>query len=66
MKETWSSMKSAINRRSFVKNGVTMAGAATLGTGLLAGAPSLMLIVAERPPTPAASRIPKRAGRARS
>src|SRR5581483_4901055 len=42
MKETWSSMKSAINRRSFVKNGVTMAGAATLGTGLLAGAPSLL------------------------
>ena len=42
MKETWSSMKSAINLRSFVKNGVTIAGAATLGTGLLAGAPSLL------------------------
>ncbi len=35
MEETWSSMKAAINRRSFVKNGLTAAGIATAGVGLL-------------------------------
>jgi len=37
----WSNMKTAINRRSFMKNGLTAAGVATVGTGLLADAPSL-------------------------
>jgi hypothetical protein len=36
MQEVWSSMKSAINRRSFVKNGLTAAGVATVGAALLA------------------------------
>src|SRR5450631_3481880 len=35
MEETWSSMKTAINRRSFVKNGLTAASIATAGVGLL-------------------------------
>ncbi len=35
MKEIWSSMKTEINRRSFVRNGVTAAGIATVGAGLL-------------------------------
>jgi hypothetical protein len=42
MENMWSSMKTAINRRSFVKNGLTAAGAATVGAGLLAnGSPAL-------------------------
>jgi len=32
----WTSMKSATNRRSFVKNGLSVAGVATVGAGLLA------------------------------
>ena len=36
MDNMWSSMKTEINRRSFVKNGLTAAGAATAGVGLLA------------------------------
>jgi len=42
MEPVWSSMKSAINRRSFVKNGLTAAGVATAGTGLLAGTSPLL------------------------
>lgn len=41
MNDVWTSMKSAINRRSFMKGGITAAGAATLGTGLLANATSV-------------------------
>jgi hypothetical protein len=42
MESMWSSMKTAINRRSFVKNGLTAAGAATVGAGLFAnGSPAL-------------------------
>jgi len=41
MQHMWSNMKTAINRRSFMKNGLTAAGVATVGTGLLADAPSL-------------------------
>ena len=37
MHNTWSSMKGAINRRSYVKNGITAAGVAPVGSGLLAG-----------------------------
>ena len=40
--DNWSSMKSAINRRSFVKNGLTAAGVATVGSGLLVDAPSVL------------------------
>ncbi|HEY3928770.1 MAG TPA: hypothetical protein VGL89_10365 [Candidatus Koribacter sp.] len=40
MQDNWTSMKSALNRRSFVKNGL-IAGAATVGTGMLGGAASL-------------------------
>jgi hypothetical protein len=36
MKDVWSSMKTAIDRRSFVKNGLTAATIATTGVGLLA------------------------------
>lgn len=42
MKEVWSSMKTAMNRRSFVKSGVTAAGAATLGATVLGSASSLL------------------------
>jgi hypothetical protein len=40
MKDLFTSLKSAINRRSFVKNGL-VAGAATVGTGLLASTPAV-------------------------
>jgi hypothetical protein len=36
MQDTWSSMKTAINRRSFVKNGLTAATIGATGVGLLA------------------------------
>jgi hypothetical protein len=39
MEQLWSNMKSAINRRSFVKGGLT--GAATVGAGLLANSSSV-------------------------
>ena len=42
MEHIWSSMKGAINRRSFVKNGLTAAGVATVGTGLLADSSSVL------------------------
>jgi len=42
MEEMWSSMKTAINRRSFVKNGLTAAGVATVGAGLLADSSSVL------------------------
>jgi hypothetical protein len=35
MKDVWSSMKTAIDRRSFVKNGLTAAAIATTGIGLM-------------------------------
>jgi Ferritin-like domain len=41
MQDAWSSMKNAINRRSFVKNGLTAAGVAT-GAGLLGNSTSLL------------------------
>ena len=41
MKDAWTSMKTAINRRSFVKNGLTAAGVATASAGLLANPTSL-------------------------
>lgn len=40
MKNTWINMKSATNRRSFLKSGLAVAGAATAGVGLLAESPS--------------------------
>jgi hypothetical protein len=42
MENMWSSMKTAINRRSFVKNGLTVAGVTTVGTGLLANSSSVL------------------------
>ena len=42
MQNMWSSMKTEINRRSFVKNGLTAATIATTGAGLLANGPSLL------------------------
>jgi hypothetical protein len=42
MEHMWSSMKGAINRRSFVKSGLTAAGVATVGAGLLADSSSLL------------------------
>src|SRR5438309_6557682 len=41
MKDLFTSLKSAINRRSFVKNGL-VAGAATVGAGLLAAGPDVL------------------------
>ncbi len=41
MKDLFTSLKSAINRRSFVKNGL-VAGAATVGAGLLAASPDVL------------------------
>jgi hypothetical protein len=41
MEHIWSSMKGAIDRRSFVKSGLTVAGVATAGAGLLADGSSL-------------------------
>jgi hypothetical protein len=41
MEEVWSNMKATINRRSFVKNGLTAAGVATAGVGLLADSSSV-------------------------
>lgn len=40
MDKVWSSMKGAINRRSFVRNGLTAAGMATAGVGLFASGAS--------------------------
>lgn len=42
MEEFRTSMKAAINRRSFMKNGLTAASVATAGAGLLAGSTSLL------------------------
>lgn len=41
MQEVWSSMKSAINRRSFVRGGLTAAGA-TVGAGILSSSSSVL------------------------
>ncbi len=41
MHRMWNSMKTEINRRSFVKNGIAAAGVATAGVGLLANGSSL-------------------------
>jgi hypothetical protein len=41
MHHMWNDMKLEINRRSFVKNGLSAAGVATAGVGLLANGPSL-------------------------
>src|SRR5438309_4447574 len=54
MENVWSSMKTAINRRSFVKNGLTAAGAATVGAGLLANGSS---VLAERGPEEHSGRL---------
>lgn len=40
MEDVWRNMKTTINRRSFVKNGLTAAGVATAGVGLLADSSS--------------------------
>src|SRR6266481_7229604 len=42
MEHVWSSMKTAVNRRSFVKNGLTAAGVAAAGAGLLANSSSAL------------------------
>lgn len=42
MQHRWSSMKSAISRRSFVKNGLATAGIASAGAGLLFNSPSAL------------------------
>jgi ferritin-like protein len=42
MDSMWSSMKTTINRRSFVKNRLTAAGAATIGAGIVANSSSLL------------------------
>jgi len=42
MKDLLKGLKSSINRRSFMKNGLTAAGAATVGAGLLAHSSSVV------------------------
>jgi hypothetical protein len=42
MQDTWSSRKKAINRRSFVRKGITAAGIATASAGLLSNTTSLL------------------------
>src|SRR6201994_3352367 len=42
MEDVSSNTKTVINRRSFVKNGLTAAGVATAATGFLAGGPSIL------------------------
>lgn len=42
MKDMWSSMKTAIDRRAFVKNGLTAATIATTGLGLLANSSAVL------------------------
>ena len=42
MQDAWSSMKKAINRRSFVKKGITAAGIATASAGLLSNTTTLL------------------------
>src|SRR5713226_9581079 len=42
MHHMWNNMKTEINRRSFVKNGIAAAGVATAGVGLLANGSSLL------------------------
>jgi hypothetical protein len=42
MNDMWSSMKTAIDRRSFVKNGLTAATIATTGVGLLANSSAVL------------------------
>ncbi len=54
MEQIWSSMKGAINRRSFVKNGLTAAGVATVGAGLLADSSS---VLAEKGPEEHSGRL---------
>ena len=53
MENMWSSMKTAINRRSFVKNGLT-AGAVTVGAGLLGNSSS---VLAEKGPEEHSGRL---------
>jgi hypothetical protein len=54
MKDMWSSMKTAIDRRSFVKNGLTAATIATTGIGLLANSSA---VLAEQGPEEHAGRL---------
>jgi len=42
MKDVLNGVKTSINRRSFVKNGLTAASAATMGVGLLASSSSAL------------------------
>ena len=42
MEDVWSSARNAINRRSFVKKGLTAAGLATTGAGIFTGGSSAM------------------------
>ena len=48
MKDSLDDLKTSINRRTFVKNGLTAAGAATVGAGMLAYSSSLWLTKAQR------------------
>src|SRR5712691_4241034 len=56
MKDLLKGLKSSINRRSFMKNGLTAAGAATVGAGLLAHSSSLL---AHRGPEERSGRLTK-------
>jgi hypothetical protein len=54
MQDMWSSMKAETNRRSFMKNGLTAAGAATVGAGILGTSSS---VLAEKGPEEHSGRL---------
>ena len=54
MEHLWSTMKGAINRRSFVKNGLTAASVATVGAGILADS---SFVLAEQGPEERSGRL---------
>jgi hypothetical protein len=54
MHEMWSSMKAETNRRSFMKGGISAAGAALVGAGVLGGG---SYVLAERGPEERSGRL---------
>ena len=54
MQDMWSSMKAETNRRSFMKNGLTAAGVATVGAGILGTSSS---VLAEKGPEEHSGRL---------
>ena len=57
MHHMWSNMKTEIDRRTFVKKGLSAAGIATAGAGLLANGSSLLAEKEEREPMERGGRL---------